>query len=172
MASKLAESEVRTIPLTAREIMNPFVYTVQADATIDDAVQLMSSQHISGVPVVDQGRRLLGVVTEADLINPEKREAAVPRVLLYGVMPLPDDQLCAAVRRKTLRVKDLMTQPAVTATEDATIHELADLMVRHWINRVPIVRGGRLIGIVSRSDLVHALALGTWPGPERSREQV
>ena len=130
MGSKLAEREVRTIPLTAREIMNPFVYTAQADTTIDEAVQLLAAQHISGVPVVDQDRHVLGIVTEADLINPEKREAAVPRVLLYGVMPMPDEQLCAAVRRrKTLRVKDLMTRPAVTATEDTTIHELADLMV-------------------------------------------
>jgi CBS domain-containing protein len=87
-------------------------------------------------------------------------------------MPLPDDQLCAAVRRKTLRAKDLMTRPAVTATEDTTIHELADLMVRHWINRVPIVRGGRLVGIVSRADLVHALAQGTWLGSGNSREEV
>jgi len=80
---------------------------------------------------------------------------------------MSDDQLCAAVRRrKTLRVKDLMTRPAVTATEDMTIHELADLMVRHWINLVPIVRGGRLVGVVSRSDLVHALALGSWSGPQ------
>jgi len=63
MASKLAEREVRTIPLTAREIMNPFVYTVQADTTIDEAVELLASQHISGVPVVDQDRHVLGIVT-------------------------------------------------------------------------------------------------------------
>lgn len=53
-------------------------------------------------------------------------------------------------------------RPVVTATEDTTIHEMADLMVQHWINRLPIIRDGRLVGIVARSDLVRALAQGTW----------
>ena len=158
MASKLVEREAPTTPLTAREIMNPFIHTVREDTSIDETVQLMATHHISGVPVVDQDRHVLGIVTEADLINPDKREAAVPRILLYGVMPLPDDQLCEAVRRgHPLRVRDLMTRPAVTATEATTIDELAELMVQNWINRVPIVRGGRLVGIVSRSDLIRAL---------------
>lgn len=159
MASKLVERKASTTPLTAREIMNPFVYTVREDTTIDETIQLMASHHISGVPVVDQDRHVLGIVTEADLLDPEKRETAVPRILLYGVMPLSDDQLCEAVHRgHTLRVRELMTRPAVTATEAATIDELAELMVRNWINRVPIVRGDRLVGIVSRSDLIRALA--------------
>jgi CBS domain-containing protein len=163
MTSKLIQEKEQITHLTARDVMTPIVYTALAHTSLDEIVQLMTSQHISGVPVVDNDRRVIGMVSEADLIDEHKREAVIPRTLLFGLLPLPDDVLCEAARRgKMLQAKDLMTRPVVTATEATTIHELADLMVQHWINRVPIVRDGRLVGMVSRSDLVRALAQGTW----------
>jgi CBS domain-containing protein len=154
----------QTGTLTARQIMTTQVHTVRADSSIGEAVQLLASHRISGVPVVDGEGALLGMLTEADLIDAQKRETQIPRTLLYGVFPLPDDVLVEAVRRgKLLKASDLMTKRVVTATEETTLHELADLMVQHWINRVPIVRDGRLVGIVSRSDLIRALAQGRWP---------
>ena len=153
----------KTRTLTAREIMTTAVYTVRADTSIEEAVQLLASRHISGVPVLDGEGAILGLLSEADLIDEQKREARLPRTLLYGVFPLPDDVLLEAARRGTmLKAGDLMTRPVVTATEETTIHELADLMMQQWINRIPIVRDGRLVGIVSRSDLVRALAQGRW----------
>jgi CBS domain-containing protein len=135
------------------------VYTVRADAPIGEAVRLLTAHHISGLPVIDEVRQVVGMISEADLIDEHKRETYIPRTLLFGVFPLPDDVLEEAARRgKTLQVRDLMTRPVVTATEYTPIHELADLMVQHWINRVPIVRDRQLVGIVSRSDLVRALA--------------
>lgn len=107
MASKLSERTTRQPVPTARQIMNPLVYSVRANAPLEEAIQLMVSQHISGVPVVDEDRRVLGVLTEADLIDEEKRKVAVPRTLLYGVMPLSDSALCEATRREqSLRVRD------------------------------------------------------------------
>ena len=159
-----SKEATKTGTLTARQIMTTPVHTVCADTSIEEAVQLLASHRISGVPVVDGGGAILGMLSEADLIDEQKRETQLPRTLLYGVFPLPDDVLLEAVRRgKMLKAGDLMTKRVVTATEETTIHELADLMVQHWVNRIPIVRGGRLIGIVSRSDLVRALAHATGP---------
>jgi CBS domain-containing protein len=159
-----SKEATKTGTLIARQIMTTPVHTVCADTSVEEAVQLLASQRISGVPVLDGQGAILGMLTEADLIDEHKRETQLPRTLLYGVFPLPDDVLLEAVRRgKMLKASDLMTKRVVTATEETTIHELADLMVQHWINRIPIVRGGRLVGIVSRSDLVRALAKGRWP---------
>jgi CBS domain-containing protein len=109
------------------------------------------------VPVVDDQRRVIGVVSEADLIDEHKREAHIPRTLLYGVFPLPEDVLAEAARRgQMLQAGDLMTRQVITATEKTKLHELVDLMVIHKINRIPIVREGRLIGIVCRADLMRA----------------
>jgi CBS domain-containing protein len=159
-----SQKATKTGTLTARQIMTTPVHTVCADTSVEEAVQLLASQRISGVPVLDGEGAILGMLTEADLIDEHKREAHLPRTLLYGVFPLPDDVLLEAARRgKMLKAGDLMTKPVVTATEETTIHELADLMVQHWINRIPIVRDGRLVGIASRSDLVRALAQGNGP---------
>jgi CBS domain-containing protein len=159
MTGKLIERGNGVGSLTARDIMTPVVYTVRPDASFEEVVQLMASHHIGGVPVVDRNRRILGLVSEADLIDEHKREDIIPRTLLYGVLPLPDDLLCQAARRgKMLQAKDVMTRPVATGSEDMDLHELADLMVQHWIGQIPIVRDGRLVGIVSRSDLVRALA--------------
>lgn len=159
-----SKEATKTGTLIAGQVMTTPVHTVRADTSIEEAVQLLAAHRISGVPVVDGGGAILGMLSEADLIDEHKREAQIPRTLLYGVFPLPDDVLLEAARRgKVLKAADLMTKPVVTATEETTIHELADLMVQHWVNRIPIVRGGRLIGMVSRSDLVRALAHATGP---------
>jgi CBS domain-containing protein len=163
MTHQALKGKTQVTGLTAREVMTPTVFTVRASDSIEDTVQLLASQHISGVPVVDGERQVIGILSEADLIDEHKREAAIPRTLLYGLIPLPNDVLAEAAHRgKILRADDLMTRPVVTATENMAVHELADLMVQRRINRIPVVRDGRLVGIVTRSDLVRALAQGAW----------
>jgi CBS domain-containing protein len=148
--------------LTAKEIMTADVYTVQEDTPLEEIARLLERHHISGVPVVDATRRVVGMVTETDLIDEHKREARIPRVALYGVFPVPDDVLIEASRHgMTLPAKALMTRNVVTATEETPVHELADLMATHRVNRIPIVRDGELVGIVCRADLVRSLAQGT-----------
>jgi CBS domain-containing protein len=137
------------------------VHTVRPQATLEEAAELLATHHISGLPVVDDAGRLLGMVSEADLIDPEKRRAAIPRTALFGLFPIPDEALLSAFDGgRDLPVRDVMTKNVVTATEETPVVELATLMVGHRINRIPILRDGRVVGIVTRADLVRALAEG------------
>jgi CBS domain-containing protein len=145
--------------LTVRDVMTTEVQAVRADASLEEIAQLMATHHISGVPVVEDDGRVIGIVSEADLIDEEKRHARLPRTALFGLYPMPEDVLRAAYRGgQSLKARDVMTKKVITATEDRSVSELADMMITRRINRVPIVRDGKLVGIVSRADLVRAFA--------------
>jgi CBS domain-containing protein len=147
--------------LTARDVMTTVVHTVGPELSLEEIAQILAAQRISGVPVVDADGRVMGIVSEADLIDEHKRNAHIPRVALYGFFPIPDEILAKAFDGgKKLKARDVMTKRVITDTEDRPVHELADLMVRHRINRVPILRDGKLVGIVTRGDLVQAMAQG------------
>jgi CBS domain-containing protein len=146
-------------PLTAKELMTKEVHSVHADTSLQEIAQLLAQHHISGVPVVDERDRVIGIVSEADLIDEHQRELHIPHVALYGFFPVPEDLLKVAYDSgMKLKARDMMTRKVVTASEDTGFHELADTMVMRHINRVPIVRDEKLVGIVSRGDLVRALA--------------
>jgi len=147
--------------LTAREIMTSPVYTVGEETRLHEIAELLACHGISGVPVVDDEERVIGIVSETDLVDEHKREVRIPRVALFGLFPLPDALIVEAAREgMTLPASALMSRRVITATEHATVHELADLMTTHEINRIPILRGERLVGIVCRADIVRALAWG------------
>jgi CBS domain-containing protein len=147
--------------LVAKEVMSADVQTVRPDTPLLEIAQLLEEQHISGVPVVDEEQRVVGIVSESDLVDEHKREARIPRTALYGVFPLPEDVLREAAHRgQMLQASDLMTRKVVTATEDTPVHALADLMAGRRVNRIPILRDGRLVGIVCRADLLRVLAQG------------
>jgi CBS domain-containing protein len=144
---------------TAKDVMTTIVHAVRPYQTLREAAELMAEHHISGLPVVDADGKVVGMVTEADLIDEHKREAAIPRTALYGLFAIPDETVIAAFQGgMKLQVQQVMSKSVTTATEETTLHEVADLMVRRRINRIPIVRGGMLVGIVSRGDIVRALA--------------
>jgi CBS domain-containing protein len=145
----------------ASDIMTKPVHTVRPQATLEEAAQLFVTHHISGAPVVDTDGRLLGIVTEADLIDPEKRRAAIPRTALFGLFPIPDEALLSAFNGgRTLPVRDVMTGDVVTATEQTPVTEIAQMMLDNRINRVPIMRDYRVVGIITRTDLLRAFAKG------------
>jgi CBS domain-containing protein len=147
--------------LTAKDVMRTEVHTVQVDTPLEEIARMLAAHHICGVPVVDDQRRVIGIVSESDLVDERKRETRISRVALFGVFPVADGILVDAARRgMALPARELMTQEVVTATEETTMHELSQLMATRRVNRIPIVRDDRLVGIVSRADLVQALARG------------
>jgi len=144
--------------MNAADVMVRHVVTVRPDDSVADAVKLLVANDISAVPVVDEHGGVVGVLSESDLIHrseigtekhhPWWLEAVMPASHLAG-------EFAKAHGR---RVSEIMSTRPVTAKEDASLAEIAMLLERRRIKRVPIVRDGKLVGIVSRSNLIQALA--------------
>jgi CBS domain-containing protein len=139
----------------AREIMSSPVITVAPDTPFRDIVATMLQRGISGLPVVDEHGRLLGVVTEADLLQKEEVPHPRPALIPWHGSSLRLERLVDRHRKaEGMTAGDLMTENVVTATEDTSAHQLAHLMLAQDINRVPILRDGRVVGIVTRADIL------------------
>jgi CBS domain-containing protein len=117
--------------MTAKDIMTRDVVTASPETSAKDLAKLLIRNQISGAPVVDAKGRLVGVVTETDILSKSQK-----------------------------RVKDLMTKRVRSVEADTPVEEIARLMMTHKINRIPVLDGKKLVGIVSRSDIVGAIALG------------
>lgn len=144
--------------MKAKDIMTTAVTTVARSSTVAHAIRLMLQKKISGLPVVDDAGRVVGMVTEGDLLRRAETgtERRRPRWLefLLGPGRLADEYTHAHGRK----IEEVMTLSPVTAGEDTSLDEIVHLMEKGQIKRVPIMRGDQLVGIVSRANLLHALA--------------
>jgi CBS domain-containing protein len=132
--------------MIAREAMTSPVVTVPRAASVRQAVRLLYENELTTAPVVDETGRMVGVVSEMDLLRGEHE--ADPRSF-----PLPG----AASDRPTLRVEDVMTTGVRTARESTDLAELAKIMISTGVKGVPVLRADRLVGIVSRRDLMRMM---------------
>ncbi|MBW4090415.1 MAG: CBS domain-containing protein [Proteobacteria bacterium] len=148
--------------MQARDIMTPDVITVRPDTPLSELVQIMLRHGITAVPVVD-GDSVVGIVSEGDLLRrPELGTIPVrPRWLL--MLGFPDRAADTYTRTHGRTAGEVMSAPVMTVAEDAAVEDVAALMERHRVKRLPVLRGGRLVGIVARADLLRALALRLGP---------
>ncbi|HWB49580.1 MAG TPA: CBS domain-containing protein [Stellaceae bacterium] len=147
--------------MNAADVMVRDVVTVHPETDVADAVKLLVERDISALPVVDQGDNLVGIISEADLlhraeIGTEKRGSWLVESLTAAATLAED-----FARAHGRKVGEIMTTAVATASEDASLSDIAALLERRRIKRVPIVRDGRVVGIVSRSNLIQALASAT-----------
>ena len=147
--------------IDAGSIMTRAVVTAAPDDTVAAVAALFSRHGISGVPVCEKDGTLLGIISEGDLMRPFGEANRLRRDWWLGL--LADGEALAPefleyVRVDRRRARDLMSRDVVTATEATPADRIADLLERHRIKRVPILRDGKVVGIVSRADLVRALA--------------
>jgi CBS domain-containing protein len=162
----------------AKDVMSSDVVSIAATATIFDAARLMVNTRVSGLPVVDENGRMVGVVSEVDLIRSSTSVAKEVGFDLLGAVESDARAAAAVEHAKSARVSEVMTKGAISAHETATLREVADLMLKHRIKRVPIVRDDRLLGIVSRADLLKALisfgapAKGSTLEPPKAADQA
>jgi CBS domain-containing protein len=143
-----------------RDIMTTEVVVAHPDTSVNLVARLMSGRGISGVPVVDHGK-VVGIVTELDLILRNTRlEPPAFFQLLDARIPLETPGHYRERLRHMLgtEARDVMTEEVVTAAPDDDLEALADLMVKRRKNPVPVVDGDRLVGIVSRSDIIAMMA--------------
>jgi CBS domain-containing protein len=145
---------------TAGDLMTRDVAVVRPDASLRDAVRAMSSKGISGIPVVDSGGALVGMLTEGDLLRWHEgyshQQAHWLEMLAEGLELAPD--FLKGILEQNSMVRTVMTKPVITVTEEMPAREVAQLMYAKNIKRTPVVRDGRMVGIVSRSDLIRALS--------------
>lgn len=142
--------------MKASEIMVSTVKTVGADATIDQAVNLMLEARVSGLPVVDAEGRMVGVVSEADFLHRE--EIGTARRQSRWIEALLGEDAQAYVISHARKVSEIMTRDVVTVGPDATLAEVTKKMDKKGVKRLPVVNGGAVVGIIARSDLLRALA--------------
>ena len=144
--------------MRASDLMSTKIAVVREDAPIVDAIALMENRGVSGLPVLDLHGRLVGMLTEGDLLRRvETGTAGRSRAGWLDLLLGSGGSAASYVRSHSRRVADLMTRDVVFVGENTPLEEVVALMERRHVKRVPVERDGEVVGIVSRSDLVRAL---------------
>jgi CBS domain-containing protein len=147
----------------AADVMTSPVITTHPNATLAEVAALLIAKRVSAVPVCTDDGRLAGIISEADLVKPfresarRKRERWLDMLAEGGML---SEVFIDGINQNQRPAGELMSRCTITATRYATVAELAELMISHGIKRIPIVEDGKPIGIVSRSDLLRAIAQG------------
>ena len=152
------------INVTVRDVMSRHPITVGPDATLLDALVLMRGQKVSGLPVVSEEGKLVGVLSQRDVARTLKSAGGIPEVtglfdlLMFGLSEATG--VSVQVLRRILEetnVREAMSSPPISIGSDVSLELAAEVMRENEINRIPVLRGDRLVGIVTRNDLVRAL---------------
>lgn len=142
--------------MQAKDVMTARVAAIGPGATVRDAARLMIERGVSGLPVIDEDERVIGMVTEGDLVR--RRELGTEREGSWWLVALAEGAARDYRKANAVTVRDVMTRPVFGVRPSATLRVVAKLMQQRGIKRVPVLEAGRLVGIVSRADLVRRLA--------------
>ena len=138
-------------------VMNAPAITVGPKTSVVDAAKIMLDRRVSGLPVVDAGGNLVGIVSEGDFLRRGELHTERKRSWLLDFLTSPGKIADEYVRSHGRSVDEVMTSEVVTIAPDAMLTEAVDLMEKHGIKRLPVTVNGKVIGIVCRSDLLRAL---------------
>ncbi len=141
----------------AADVMVSNVITVRSDTSVGRIAEILLANRISAVPVVDEAGKLVGIVSEGDLIH--RVEAGTERHRSWWLELLTGSETLAHefIKSHGRKAADLMTYPVITVKPDMPLSELASLLEKHRIKRVPVMDNGKIVGIVSRANLIQAL---------------
>jgi len=144
--------------MKAKDVMVKDVITVRPDDSVFAAAQLLVKNDISALPVVDDEGRAVGIISEADLMRREEIGTEKQRPWWLEAMTPATTLANEFAKSHGKRVAELMSRHIVSASEDTPLAEIAALLERNRIKRVPIIKGGKLVGVVSRTNIIQALA--------------
>lgn len=143
--------------MKAKDVMTTEVVYADPETSVRSIAQTLLKRRISAVPVADDDGRVIGIVSEGDLMRRPESETERPRSWWLELIERPEDRASRYLKSHGLTARDVMTREPVTVTEDTPLEEIAILLERNAIKRVPVLRDGKLVGIVSRADLLHGL---------------
>jgi len=143
--------------MQAQDVMTTVVATIPAGATVQEAAKLMLERRISALPVMDRKDRVVGIVSEGDLVR--RTELGTDAARSWWLQAFAEDSARDYLKTHGASVSDVMTSPAVSVRRTTPLKDVARLLEKRRIKRVPVLEAGRLVGIVSRADLVRRLAM-------------
>ena len=143
--------------MIASEIMTPDVISTDPDATVLQAARYMLQHHISGLPVIDKTGKLVGILSEGDFLRRREIRTERKRSRWLEFLMGPGKMAAEYTHSHGSKVAEVMTTEVHTVKEDTPLEKIVELMERHRIKRVPVVHGNKVVGIVTRSNLMHAM---------------
>jgi CBS domain-containing protein len=163
--------------MQAKDLMTTSVITVAPDTQVREAAQIMLRHRISAVPVVDSAGKLVGIVSEGDLLHRAEAGTERRRSWWLDLIASPESRAHDYVKSHAVHVRDVMSTNMITVSPETPTSEIAEILETRRIKRVPVTSAGRVVGIVSRADLLHGVATskvvdGTVPGDRAMREAV
>jgi CBS domain-containing protein/ribosomal protein S17 len=144
--------------LRAHEIMSRHVVTVGADTPVSDAIKIMLSHHIGGLPVVDPAGKLIGMLSEGDFIRRVELGTEKKRSRWLSALAGDDQVALDFARQHGRKVSQIMSSRPITIDEDTTLEQIVRLMEARNVNRFPVMRGDEIVGMVTRGDFLTAIA--------------
>jgi CBS domain-containing protein len=144
--------------MRVKDVMTPKVISVGVDETVVNAARLMLQHQISGLPVVDKKGELVGIVSEGDFLRRGELGTRRRRPKWLEFLLGPGKLAQEYVHASSKKIEDVKTPDPRTIDDDESLETVVDMMERHRIKRIPVTRDGRVVGIISRANLMHALA--------------
>lgn len=152
--------------MKVKDVMNPNVVFCKPDDTIREAARVLKENNVSGAPILE-GEELVGIISEADLLKllilPERGELWLPSP--FEVIEVPIRELLGWEETKkmlsdvgSIKIEEIMTKDVHTISSEASIEEASEHMIRHRINRLPVTADDRVVGIITRGDIIEGLA--------------
>jgi CBS-domain-containing membrane protein len=158
--------------MKANDIMTSTVISVPPDATILQAARQMLQHHISGLPVIDRTENLVGILSEGDFLRRRETQTERKRSRWLEFLIGPGKLAAEYTHSHGAKVAEVMTTDVHTVTEDTALEDIVELMERHQIKRVPVMRDGKVVGIVTRSNLMHAMVSLARTEPKAAKDDT
>jgi CBS domain-containing protein len=151
--------------MRASDIMTTKVITVSPDRKVDEIARVLLEKGISAVPVVDENDNVVGIVSEGDLWRRQENETERHRSSWLGMFTSSEDDAREYAKTHGMTASQVMSGDIISVNEDTLVGDIAQLLEKRRIKRVPVLKDGKIVGIVSRANLLHGLASAKSSGP-------
>jgi CBS domain-containing protein len=158
--------------MKANDVMTSAVISADPDATVLQAARYMLQHHISGLPVIDKTGKLVGILSEGDFLRRRETQTERRRSRWLEFLMGPGKMAAEYTHSHGNKVAEVMTTSVRTVNEDTALEDIVELMERHRIKRVPVLHGNKVVGIVTRSNLMHAMVSLARTEPKAAKDDA